>query len=211
MDSRFNSQIENPDWSGKYIGILIMQYYSNITLPINESIQQANFKACCGKRLCLFWWWLFSVVQLLFLVINLTEDGKLGVEFAILSVAFWSLLICGNLLCNWWKKFRQILEVSLSTKCQVYLITINCSGVSIFGGISTTGESISQCPKKNCFYTQFLFNFNSTFHPIANQFLFNFNSIFYLKLTVIHMDLVLIIHRSNTDSGADIGTCGVWG
>ena len=137
-------------------------YYSNITLPINESIQQANFKACCGKRLCLFWWWLFSVVQLLFLVINLTDDGKLGVEFAILSVAFWSLLICGNLLCNWWKKFRQILEVSLSTKCQVYLITINCSGVSIFGGISTTGESISQCPKKIVF-TQFLFNSNSIF------------------------------------------------
>ena len=155
MDSRFNSQIKNRDWSGKYIleytyYAVLQQYY---TLPINESIQQANFKACCGKRLCLFWWWLFSVVQLLFLVINLTEDGKLGVEFAILSVAFWSLLICGNLLCNWWKKFRQILEVSLSTKCQVYLITINCSGVSIFGGISTTGESISQCPKKLFLYS----------------------------------------------------------
>ena len=106
---RFNSQIENRDWSGKYIGILINAVlHSNITLPINESIQQANFKACCGKRLCLFWWWLFSVVQLLFLVINLTEDGKLGVEFAILSVAFWSLLICGNLLCNWWKKFSSV-------------------------------------------------------------------------------------------------------
>ena len=184
-----------------------MQYYSNITLPINESIQQANFKACCGKRLCLFWWWLFSVVQLLFLVINLTEDGKLGVEFAILSVAFWSLLIWGNLLCNWWKKFRQILEVSLSTKCQVYLITINCSGVSIFGGISTTGESISQCPEK----IVFILNFYSILTQLFTQLLFNFNPIFYLKLTVIHMDLVLIIHRSNTDSGADIGTCGVWG
>lgn len=171
---RFNSQIENRDWSGKYIGILInMQYYSNITLPINESIQQANFKACCGKRLCLFWWWLFSVVQLLFLVINLTEDGKLGVEFAILSVAFWSLLICGNLLCNWWKKFRQILEVSLSTKCQVYLITINCSGVSIFGGISTTGESISQCPKK----IVFILNFYSILTQLFTQLLFNFYSI----------------------------------
>ena len=174
MDSRFNSQIENRDWSGKHIlEYLLMQYYSNITLPINESIQQANFKACCGKRLCLFWWWLFSVVQLLFLVINLTEDGKLGVEFAILSVAFWSLLICGNLLCNWWKKFKQILEVSLSTKCQVYLITINCSGVSIFGGISTTGESISQCPKK----IVFILNFYSILTQLFTQLPINFYSI----------------------------------
>ena len=67
-------------------------------IPINESIQQANFKACCGKRFALLLY-VFSVVQLLFLVINLSEDGKLGVEFAKLS-AFWSLLICGNLLCN---------------------------------------------------------------------------------------------------------------
>lgn len=67
-------------------------------------------------------------------------DGKDGMEL-VRAPDFWSRLMCGNLLWSWWKKLRQMLELSWSTSCHVIFTMSNCSVVNGVGGTSNSDRT----------------------------------------------------------------------
>ena len=86
-----------------------------ISEPMIESKQTANFKACWVIRLCV-------EIKLRCLDLNVgpvLDDVKEGVDDD-----FDFKVVEKLLLWSWWRKFKQIVEVSTWTKCQVYLIKL---------------------------------------------------------------------------------------